>query len=305
MIVITGGTGFLGSSLVREFLSQGHNVHVLVSSRQNFWRLSEFPNLDITFGSSMRWADLIPDLQPDCVISADWSGVGNTSRNDRDTQISNIERHIQVAEAVRLAKTPLYVNFGSQAELGPLDVVASNAQEDAPITEYGRAKVHLRQRLFEIFKNSDSRMVWGRIFSTYGPTDLGPWLIPNLIRSFILNETFQLTSGLQEWSYLYNSDFASAISTIVENIEIQGIVNIGNPESSRILDIAKIIAAEMKSETYLETGNSLIRNDQGKIMKPDMSQLLSYGWSPKVDLKAGLIETVRWGLENQDLILKS
>jgi len=305
MIVITGGTGFLGSSLVREFLSKGLAVHALVSSRQNLWRLSESPSLDITFGNSVRWAGLIADLQPECVISADWSGVGNTSRNDRDIQVSNIKRHIQVAEAVRAAKVPLYVNFGSQAELGPLNIVASTAQEDAPITEYGRAKVHLRQRLFEVFKHSDSRLVWGRIFSTYGPTDLGPWLIPNLIRSFILNETFQLTSGLQEWSYLYNSDFASAISTIIENKEIQGIVNLGNPESARILDIAKIIAVEMKSETYLEIGKSSIRHDQGKIMKPDMSQLLSYGWSPVVDLKEGLIETVRWGLENQDLILKS
>jgi len=184
-------------------------------------------------------------------------------------------------------------------------VVASREEKDAPITEYGKAKVKLRSELFDIFDKSETRFVWGRIFSTYGPTDLGPWLIPNLIRSFILKKSFKLTSGLQEWSYLYNSDFASAVSTIIENREIQGVVNIGNPEASRILDIAQIIAVEMKSETNLEIGEALIRDDQGKIMKPDMSELLSYGWSPRVDLKTGLIETVRWGLENRDLILKS
>ena len=184
-------------------------------------------------------------------------------------------------------------------------MVASREEKDAPITEYGKTKVKLRSELFDIFDKGETRFVWGRIFSTYGPTDLGPWLIPNLIRSFILKKSFKLTSGLQEWSYLYNSDFAAAVSKIVENREIQGVVNIGNPESSRILDIAQIIAAEMKSETYLEIGEALIRDDQGKIMKPDMSELLSYGWSPKVELKTGLIETVRWGLENRDLILKS
>jgi len=304
MIVIAGGTGFLGSSLVREFVPQGQEIHVLTSSRQNFWRLSDFPNVGLTCGDSAKWVELIQALKPDCVISTDWSGVGNTSRNDRETQFSNVERHIQIAEAVREAETPLYINFGSQAELGPLDVVASISQEDAPITEYGKAKVHLRRELFEVFKESDTRMVWGRIFSTYGATDLGPWLIPNLIRSFILKETFKLTSGLQEWSYLHNSDFATAISTILNNKTISGIVNIGNPSSSRILDVAKIIATEMKCEELLEIGKVDIRTDQGKIMKPDMSQLLGYGWSPRMSLKTGLIQTVRWGLENQNLILK-
>jgi UDP-glucose 4-epimerase len=305
MIVITGGTGFLGSSLVRRFVSEGNDIHVLTSSEKNLWRTSDFPNIGLTCVNPHEWVDAISVLRPECIVAADWSGVGNNSRNDKGTQESNLNRHIQVATAARDLGVALYINFGSQAELGPLNSVASIEQSDAPITEYGRAKVKLRSELFNIFETSDTRFVWGRIFSTYGPTDLGPWLIPNLIRSFILNETFKLTSGLQEWSYLYNSDFASAVSTIIENREIQGVVNIGNPESSRILDIAQIIAAEMKRETHLEIGQALIRDDQGKIMKPDMSELLSYGWSPKVELKTGLIETVRWGLENRDLILKS
>jgi nucleoside-diphosphate-sugar epimerase len=305
MIVITGGTGFLGSSLVRRFVSDGNDIHVLTSSEKNLWRLSDFPNVGLTCVNPHEWSDAILDLKPESIVAADWSGVGNNSRNDKETQESNLKRHIQVATVARDLGVVQYINFGSQAELGPLNVVASREEKDAPITEYGKAKVKLRSELFDIFDKSETRFVWGRIFSTYGPTDLGPWLIPNLIRSFILKKSFKLTSGLQEWSYLYNSDFASAVSAIIENREIQGVVNIGNPEASRILDIAQIIAAEMNSETYLEIGEALIRDDQGKIMKPDMSELLSYGWSPKVELKTGLIETVRWGLENKDLILKS
>jgi nucleoside-diphosphate-sugar epimerase len=304
MIVITGGTGFLGSSLVRKCISEGNDIHVLASSKKNLWRLTDFPNISLTCSNPHEWADVLLELKPECVIAADWSGVGNNSRNDKETQESNLKRHIQIARVVRDLKLGLYINFGSQAELGPLNAVASVGQKDAPITEYGRAKVNLRNQLFDLFKNSETRFVWGRIFATYGPTDLGPWLIPNLIRSFILNETFKLTSGLQEWSYLHNSDFASAVTTIIENQDIRGIVNIGNPKTSRILDIANIIATEMQSEAFLEIGQTKIRNDQGQVMQPDMSHLLSFGWIPKTDLKSGLIETVRWGLENQNLILK-
>ena len=98
----------------------------------------------------------------------------------------------------------------------------------------------------KVFVNSSTEFVWGRIFSVYGEMDNPNWLIPSLITSLKRGEQFSLTSGNQDWSYLNVRDFVVAVDLLRQYSDSKNqIVNIGNPVTIRILEVAEYVAKEL------------------------------------------------------------
>jgi nucleoside-diphosphate-sugar epimerase len=130
------------------------------------------------------------------------------------------------------------VGVGSQAELGATNGEILETAIDRPTTDYGRAKVQLRHKLFEFGTQTSRKITGGRIFSTYGPLDNAEWFIPPLVSKLIKGEKFEMTKGEQEWSFLHAYDAAEAFRTILNTNPDPNIVNIGYPKTNRIIDVA-------------------------------------------------------------------
>ena len=291
-IVVTGSSGFLGSWICRV-LAQSHEVVALVRPTSDLFRLSGINNLAVMPINPEDWNKYILQSKTNALVLADWWGVGNIERND-PRQFENIERMTSLASAAEHSGIETVIGVGSQAELGPISNVITEDLPDNPTTKYGIAKAEARLKLTDIFQKSDTRFVWMRIFSAYGPLDTGNWLIPQTVDSLLRGEVMKLTKGEQEWSYLHAFDLAKAFQIVLENSSIEGVVNVGNPQTINLKEAIVEIAQNLEGQQLLEFGAVDYRPDQVMKLKPLCENLSQAGWSPQVTFKDGIAQTISW-----------
>jgi UDP-glucose 4-epimerase len=303
MILVSGANGFLGSWICKLLDKQNANWRGLVNLDSNTSRFDKNELGKLIVSRSDCWGDVIRSTKPEVVISCDWSGVSNFDRNSSDVQSNNIRRIEKLACASSESGVKRFISFGSQAENGPINIVAEERNYDQPTTKYGVAKVETRILLEKIFANSETTFIWGRIFSTYGEMDNLNWLIPSMVKSFSVGHEFNLTSGLQDWSFLHAYDFAKAIVRILNSPNAEGLYNIGSPQTIKIIDVAEIIASAMSSKSLLKIGSEKLRQDQVLFLKPNTKKLEAIGWNPEIEINEGLISYINW-YRNQSLNFK-
>ena len=297
-ILITGASGFLGSWLVREFLENNYQVIALVRSKDKAWRINGLQNIEIIESDPKEWSSILAKQNPNIVLSADWNGVEANVRADADLQISNISRIMELANSAKVAGVEKFVHLGSQSELGVSSKIFQDDSEDNPSTEYAKAKVELKRQLLDCFKESKTILMWARVFSVYGPMENSSAMIPSLMRSLISGQSFLTTSGNQEWSYLYASDFSAATRVSVENCQTSRVFNIGNPVSTQIKKVFEILARTMSNHDLIKIGgleDSFARQYNLKV-NPDF--LIDLNWTPLINLETGLDRTLRWWKSN-------
>ena len=298
-IVVSGASGFLGSWISRV-LARSHEVIALVRPESNLYRLEGITPLVISRIPSENWGEFLTRSNADVWISLDWHGVSNKDRNS-ESQFENVERLEELCGEV--SGIPTVIGTGSQAELGPINDIIFETQGDAPTTLYGEAKVSARNIMQSHFAGSETRLVWARIFSTYGALDSNDWLIPSTIETLLQERRMPLTQGEQEWSYLHAFDLASAFKTLAENESISGVVNVGNPETVRIHDVAAFIGEALDRSDLLGFGDVPYRVDQVMKLAPACEKLTAAGWAPEIELTSGITHLINWMSFRSDMSL--
>jgi nucleoside-diphosphate-sugar epimerase len=291
-VLITGASGFLGSWISRV-LTERHEVIGLVRETSQLNRISDLKNVTIVPLESSNWADYIAESCPDVLILNHWSGVSNLNRNDT-AQIENAKAIQRIAEAAVVAGVKTIIGVGSQAELGQIESTISELEKDNPTTAYGCAKVETRLAIENLIRGKQVRFVWMRIFSTYGPLDEGTWLIPNIVDSLLNDREMSLTKAEQQWSYLHAYDLAVAFRTVIENPSLKGVINVGNPQTISVREVASIIGEILNKKELLLFGALDYRPDQVMRLEPLCETLTSAGWSPQISFDEGIRHTTDW-----------
>lgn len=292
-VLITGGTGFLGSWVVRVFCERGYSPNVLVRPESDIWRLKNLRGCNIIRQEESNWKKVISELSPSIIIALDWSGVQNSDRN-LDSQHQNTKRILEIANHSTKVGIKHYMGFGSQAELGPTNNQITESTKTNPTSEYGKAKCVTREMLEEVFSRAKIDFTWGRIFSTYGQLDSPTWLIPQMILSLSKDKTFDMTLGEQNWNYLHAYDFASSVLSIALSGQGQGVVNIASSKGVQIAEVGNLIQEKMKKRGLLKFGALPYRDDQVMNLNPDINKLQSLGWKQEIELNSGLHQMVDW-----------
>tara|TARA_Y100000768_G_scaffold388763_1_gene386908 strand:+ start:8132 stop:9061 length:930 start_codon:yes stop_codon:yes gene_type:complete len=170
-----------------------------------------------------------------------------------------------------------------------------NVNPVGPRGVYDEAKRYLEAMTtaYKNKKNAKVRIV--RIFNTYGPrmkVNDGR-AIPNFINQALQNKSLTVYGdGKQTRSFCYISDTVEGISKLLDS-DFENPLNIGNPQEYSINELAKIVLNLIPSKSNI-TFKKIPENDP-KIRRPDINlanKILN--WNPKVDLKNGLIKTIKY-----------
>lgn len=295
---VTGAGGFIGSHVVAELVTRGHDVAILTRPTSNNSRLSAIGGLTriVCSDPSGTMSDLevesLKNFAPDTVIHLAWAGVGNSARNDV-VQLGNVELTRKLVEIAHRVGAQHFVGFGSQAEYGPCEGAIDESQPIAPTTLYGAAKAAtylISKSLCEVLGVEFS---WIRVFSTYGPGDEPYWMVQHVARDLLAGKTPQLTLGTQKWDYLYVEDAARAVASVGELSTGIGAVNLGSGSALTIREIVESIRDEVNPSAELEFGAVPFRPDQVMHLEANVGHLhTATGWAPQVSLAEGIKATV-------------
>ena len=284
MFIVYGASGFLGSA-VANALAQDSKVVAVVRETSDTWRLSINDNLQIIRSQENEWPSLITRFKPKIVICAQWEGVQSSDRDDSKIQDQNVVAILNIAQVAIQEKCEKFISFGSQAETCESEnLVPETFLSDGP-TRYGQAKSRLAISLHVLFKDTQTKFVWPRVFSIYGPLETRDGLLPSLLKSMIDSKIFNIREPNKLWSFLYIDDFVLALKLIIGSNLSHPVVNIGNPQPTTILEICKTVD---KDHQFVVDRDS--QNKKGFF--PSLEQLEKLGWTPNVKLSEGFEKSV-------------
>lgn len=229
----------------------------------------------------------------DIVIDFGWIGVFGEQRNSKK-QLKNILYTKNLIKLIKKLTPTVLISFGSQAEYGNIKLKRKESIVCKPNTLYGKIKLHKFNLLNKCAKKNNIRLVWFRIFASYGPDEKHDWLIPYVIKKIILNKKISVTKGVQKMDYIFIEDVISAIFLAINENNMNGIYNLAYGKSYKIKNIILKIKNLINKNFKINFGIKVYRNDENFNIQSDITKLKSLGWKPRYNLDLGLKKTVNY-----------
>jgi len=289
-VLVTGGSGFIGTHLCLRLMNSGARVHA--TSRGP--RQSESENV--------RW------WQADV---ADMASVRNVFKSVQPEIVFHLASHVAGARDLGLVLPTFYGNLASAVhlltaatEIGCQRVVLANSSEEPQTLEdstfacspYAAAKwaSSVYGRMFhELFQLP---VVMPRIFMTYGPNqrDLQK-VIPFVLRNLLRGEAPKLSSGRRRADWIYVDDVVEGLmrAAIVPGIEGCAF-DLGSGSLVSVREVVEQIA-EIMGASVAPAFDVLPDRPFEQERPADTAFLLGkLGYQPRISLKHGLEITVAW-----------
>jgi nucleoside-diphosphate-sugar epimerase len=298
-ILLTGGTGFLGSALTEVLIQNGFTLIIPTRSKTHLGRISHLlENASLlTLEGDIFNRDFLERIfakeAPDAVVHLAWKGVSAADR-DEQSQLDNIPLMQTLLQLCAKHKARTLICTGSQAEYGPNSGISHEGMRPDPRTLYAIAKNTCSQLgLFHARKHKYN-FAWLRLFPTFGPKDNDSYLIPYVIKSFLREESPQLTGCAQRLDYLYVKDAARLILQIIRKKEPYcGIFNLCSGKSVRLKDFILSIRKLTGARCLPAFGTLPYRGDGFmRIQGSTRNFKKTFGWIKLTDRTTALRETI-------------
>lgn len=302
-ILVTGGSGFLGSHLCDKLISYDNQVicvdNFFTGNKKNIQHLIGNPNFelirhDITFPLYLEIDQIFNLACPASPIYYQHDPV--------QTLKTNVHGAINMLGLAK--RTGAKILQASTSEVyGDPDIhpqIESYWGHVNPIglrSCYDEGKRCAETLFFDYHRQHNLTIKVIRIFNTYGPRmQLNDGrVVSNFIVQALKGENITVYgNGQQTRSFCYVDDLINALVLMMNtNDEITGPINLGNPNEFTVLELAEYVIKLTNSKSKI-IFNPLPLDDP-KQRQPDISkanQLLN--WTPKVSLEDGLKETIQF-----------
>jgi nucleoside-diphosphate-sugar epimerase len=301
-VVVTGGSGFIGSHLVKRLLEQGAQVAVTVrygNVIKNERLREEWTRLKV-IEADLRNRGALDDVRkfdPHVVFHlAAYNHVGESFRQVEECFDVNAKGTANLLDVVPGTESFIYMStsevYGHQSGVPFVETMNPEPISPYAITKYaGELYCRMKQRM-----KGSGRIVVLRPFNAYGPYQSSKAIIPELIINCLKGRPIRTTKGEQTREFNYVGNLVDGlIDAASDKSTIEGPVNLASGEEVAIRDLVKKIAALTDTKSSIEIGALEYRPTEIWRMFADSSRARSlFGWTPRVNLDEGLKLTVEW-----------
>jgi UDP-glucose 4-epimerase len=302
-VVVTGGSGFIGSHLVRRLLDDGATVAVTVryGNVMKNERLKTIWDRITVIEADLRNRGAISTVQefrPDVVFHlAAYNHVGESFRQVEECFDVNAKGTANLLDACAgHVKRFVYMStsevYGHQAQVPFTETMCPDPISPYAITKYaGELYCRLHQRV-----GGSPSVVVLRPFNTFGPYQSSKAVIPELILACLLGQPVRTTKGEQTREFNYVGNIVDGlIAAAAHPGPLNEVINLAAAEEVKICDLVRTIAELSHTKSSIEIGALPYRPTEIWRMYADATRAREIlGWQPKVSLRDGLRETVAW-----------
>jgi nucleoside-diphosphate-sugar epimerase len=318
--LVTGGTGFIGSALVKRLVEDGYEVRVLDNDvRGAVERLKEVENKIELVKADIRKADEVREAckgvdsvihlayingteyfykMPELVLEVGVKGMVNVIEGCMKEDV----KELVLASSSEVYQTPDKIPTDETAKLSIPDVLN-------PRYSYGGGKIISELLAINYGRKHFDRVLIFRPHNVYGP-DMG-WehVIPQFVlrmRELSKNDgkiKFPIQgTGKETRAFVFIDDFIDGLMLVLEKGEHMNIYHIGTMDEISIKDVASEVGKYFGKD--IDIVNEGEAKGGTKRRCPDISKLKKLGYEPKVSFVEGLKKTAKWYDENSDKIKK-
>lgn len=324
-ILVTGGTGFIGSHLVDALIAKGYRVKCLVYKDNDITYLKNI-GVKIVYGDLLDKDSLLKAIDGVDVVYHLAAMVRPYKSFYGLNELSNLYRKANffgtknLAEICLLKGIQKFIYYSSIAAVG-LGCGVIEDQKTNPISDYGKSKLESENFLLELYKTRSFPVVIIRPGKVYGSRNIAmlsffnfiskgfiplfgrgenivPWCyVENLIRATILAEE---KGRLGERYFIFDahytiSDFAQHVARKM-NVRLNKIViPLGVLYAAAYLKhgIEKILRLDI-CPLCLDLNIAMISAARGDLICSDTKAREELGYLPFFDLDEGLTRTIDW-----------
>ena len=312
-VLVTGGSGFIGSHLVEEMVKIGARVKVLVPYTLNknkedlvYLEKGVLSKLDIVYGNIadlvcvkdvMKGAEIVFNLaaivsipysysHPREVVDVNTIGTLNMLTAARETD--NIERFIQTSTS-EVYGTARYVPIDEKHPLQPQ-------------SPYSASKIAADSLALSFCNSFNLPVVVVRPFNTFGPRQSERAVLPTIICQALKQDIIAIGSVTPRRDFTYVKDTVNGFIKAAESKKGVGeVINLGTGKDYSIGESIEIIGSLLHKKLKVSVKEERKRPPKSEVMRLNADNRKAkklLGWSPEYSFKDGLKETIKFISKN-------
>ena len=326
-ILITGGAGFIGSHVVREFLQKHPNYTIVnvdaltyAGNLENLKDVEHHPNyrfekVDIVDAKAVN--ELFARFQPDGVIHlAAESHVDRSISNPIDFVMTNVIGTVNLLNAAKATWQDDFTgkrfhHVSTDEVYGTLGSEGFFTEETSydPHSPYSASKASSDHFVRAYHDTYGLPIVITNCSNNYGPNHFPEKLIPLCIHNILNKKPLPIYGdGKYTRDWLYVIDHAKAIDLVFHEGKTGEAYNIGGFNEWTNIDLVKELCQQMDEKLGKEAGTSeqlitYVKDRPGHDLRYaiDATKInKELGWKPSVTFEEGLSATIDWFLANQE-----
>lgn len=286
-IVVTGGTGLIGSALVSK-LKEDFSVYSIDkkgTDKKNLFSNVNYLNLDL---SSKDCISTLESLKPNIIIHCAAIIPG---KNITKESIKKINSKIDENIILLSKKLNSYLIFMSSTIVYGYSNNSFNINEETAlkaISSYAEQKIESERLIL----NMVNRYLILRINAPYGQLRANETVLTIFCQQAIQNKTLQYHgSGTRMQDFTHVNDISSLIYCQLKSESfINGVFNISYGKPISMLNLAELIVKTTESNSEIKASGQIDKQENYKASYSIDKAKTILGWSPKITLQTGIKE---------------
>lgn len=330
-ILITGGAGFIGSHLVRRFVTKYPTYHIVnldnltyAGNLENLSDIEKAPNYTFVKGDICDRAlllSLFDEHQFDTVLHC--AAESHVDRSIKDPMAFIHTNVLGTANLLQVAKErwekdysdKLFYHISTDEVYGSLgdDGMFTEMTPYDPRSPYSASKASSDHLVRAFYHTYHLPIKISNCSNNYGPFHFPEKLIPLCINNIIHRKSLPIYGkgeNVRDW--LFVEDHVSAIDVIVHKGKIGETYNIGGHNEWKNIDLIRVICRIMDRKLDRPQGDSeqliaFVTDRAGHDLRYaiDATKLKEdLGWVPSLQFEEGIEKTIDWYLANGDWLQK-
>lgn len=300
-VLVTGGSGFIGSHLTRRLVHEGADVAVVTKYNSvmdnvrltDVWESITPVEADVRNQDSLR---LVGDFKPHVIYHlAAYNHVGDSFTHVNEALDCNVRGTANVVEAWDGYERFVYISssevYGHQQTVPFVESMCPNPVSPYAVGKYG-GELYCRMKI----ELGDSRIAIVRPFNAFGPYQSPRAVIAEIVLTCLQGRPVRSTEGKQTRDFNFVENLVDGFLLAGSKEEALGeSINIGSGKEISIRDLIELIHKKTGGSSELHIGSLDYRPTEIWRMFADSTQARELlGWEPRVSFEEGLGRTIAW-----------